>query len=312
MGLWDDIVGSVKKVVKVCDEEIKNNSYSAEGSLELSIKDKLIEKSLLGVRKYYNAKIDMVNKVSDIETEWYFFDEVNQEIRIHKIIQKVDERKIKNQKYEKEIKSHMSSVATYLDEIQKLQNSISALELENKQSNLDIINKKKNIISEKSNSIKKLEEQVKRIEHLKKDLMEEISEINEELLFDKSLLLNKLEKCRLFAADERINNVFSEYGLECLEKYVKGDFIAAKESIEKYFALLEYKVEKIKHPILLYVLAQKQFDDGNYKFALELMLQPIKLYPDNKEMHEFLKNIHYKLGYEKQYRLENKIVELLS
>lgn len=312
MGLWNDIVGSVRKVVKVCDEEINNTSYSVEESPEFSIKDKLIEKSLWGVRKYYNAKIDMVNKVSDIEPEWYFFDEVNQENRINKMIQKVNKYKIKNQKYDKEIKNNRSSVDICLADIQKLKNSISALELENKQSNLDIINKKKNIISKKLDSVKILETQIKKFEHLKKDLMKEISEINEELLFDRSMLLNELEKCRLFVSDEGINNVFSEYGLKCLEEYVKGDFSAAKESIGKYFVKLEYKVEKIKHPILLYVLAQKQFDDENYKFALELMFQPIKLYPDSKEMHEFLKNIHYKLGNEEQYRLENKIVGLLS
>lgn len=312
MGLWDEIIGGVKNVVKVCDEGIKTISHSAETSSEFSIKDKLIEKSLWGVRKYYNTKIDMVNKVSDIEPEWYFFDEVSQENKICKIIKKVKECKIQNQKYEEEIEAHKSSVATHLADIQKLRSAVSELELESEQSNLDIVNKKKNLISEKLDDINKLEVEIKRIEHCKKVLMKEICEVNEELLIAQSLLSNDYEKCRMFAITEEINNAFSEYGLRCLEEYAKGNFIAAKELVVKYFAVLEYKAEKITHPILLYVLAQKSFDDENYNVALELMFQPIKLYPDNRAMHEFLKNIHYKLGHVEQYKLENKIVELLS
>ena len=312
MGLWDEIVDGVKNVVKVCDEGIKTISHSAETSSEFSVKDKLIEKSLWGVRKYYNTKIDMVNKVSDIEPEWYFWDEVSQENKVCKKNKKVEECKVQKQKYEEKIKSLKSDIIAYLGDIKKLRSVVDELEVEDKQSNLAIINNKKDLISEKSENINKLEVEIKRIEDCKKILMEEIYKINEELLIAKSLLSNDYEKCRVFAISEGINNAFSEYGLRCLEEYTRQNFSVAKELVIKYFVRLEYKAEKITHPILLYVLAQKSFDDGNYKVALELMLKPIKLYPDSREMHEFLKNVHYKLGHVEQYKLENKIIELLS
>lgn len=52
------------------------NDNNIEDKRDKSMSDKVIEKALLGVKKYYQFKIKVINNVNYIENEWSFWDKI--------------------------------------------------------------------------------------------------------------------------------------------------------------------------------------------------------------------------------------------
>ena len=84
MGFFDEVFKDVKKVFDKAPNIIGHGKKEEPG-LIASATNSVVEKALWGVRKYYDLKIKAVNKVSDIEPEWEFFDVTTCDGRIQRV-----------------------------------------------------------------------------------------------------------------------------------------------------------------------------------------------------------------------------------
>lgn len=282
--------------------------------------DKVIEKSLWGVKKYYELKVNMVNQITDIYPEWEFYDETIQKRIVEEAkleANNLEDKKVnisininnlsedlKKYKYEFDLntaninksKSELYNVEGY-NERKLLENKINKLEQKNKQLNLNIKNIKNDIENHK-NYIKILENK--------------ISEAQFSVITKLSFIKNSYTECNNIASKYNISNNFVNLAMPAIQYYEENNIELAISYVTKYFNEEINNINTIHNPILDGLYSKVLVSQGNLQEAKVLLDYVLKYYPDSIELHKMLKEIHRGLGEYVEEDLEEKIINMLS
>lgn len=306
MGFWSDL----KSIIVDSDTNQNNEETTFIGGVKGFISDTtetIIEKSLWGVQKYYNIKINMVNKVSEIVPEWDFFD-----VNFHnKVIEERDKKVISLQERLNVVKENEE--ASKNTKIKLLQ-EIGKLNLELKYDSMTENDKKVKTEKLKTDfeEIKKIDEQLIELNNESTLLQQELNEIISCLLVEKSFDFKKIKQCQEMSEQYKIYNEFTLYGLRCLDKYAYGELEEAIILAGQYYNNSDKIYEHCKQPWLSYNVAKYLFKIGEIAKAIEYMTLPLKLFPDNIELHEFLYIVYNSIGNIKKTHTEKEILDMLS
>lgn len=295
-----------------------DSQAKSEENNKKSVGDKAIEKSLMGVKKYYEFKIKLVNQVTEINPEWDFYDQVTQERSIKEFKQKAND-----------IQGEIDNIK---QSIYNCKNKIDSLKFTYNNNAQRIINYEKVLVNNEENENEDLE---KKVESLKRENIGIKQEIysNElslqnfeeglDSLNNKSLDLNfliitelafvegKYEECKAIAEKHCIVNNFTSIALESMKQYETGNIELAKDYAEKYFIAEEANESTIHNPTLDRLYSKILIEQEKYNEAKVFLDYVVQYYPDDVDIHKMLKQVHINLGEEKEAKLEEKIIELL-
>ena len=299
MGFWSNLMGNSSSAKYKEDAPFLSEVKKAVGSTTNTV----IEKSMWGVRKFYDLKIQMVNYVSDIEPEWGFYDRASQLNKIHVIENELTELENQKIKASTELEALYCKKNDLIKEMDKLSKEIngSTSNVGFKRDRLiDVIAKAENVDVE-----------INETKNIYNNTKSKIKQCLEKLILEESVLMDNIPKCINMANEYEIDSNFIDKGLECLLNFANGDLEQAKFCAGAYYEHSDKNPCNCKQPWLAYNIA-RYLVDVNAEQALEYMELPIKHYPQNIELHQFVCYVHNKMGQCAKADFEKEIIALLS
>ena len=284
------------KIKNIFTGDNESNLNNDNPNKKKSTGDKTIEKALLGVKKYYEFKIKLASKITDIDPEWEFYDQATQENKIIEIksrvqklndnkeseIENVNKERLNINSYESTYNQNLSLISDYRSSLTRenssnerirIQNKINSLN-ENNQSLMNKINQSNNVINQYEKNITVLDSDIVDLQFL--------------IITELAFIENSYEDCKAISQQYNIVNNFVSLGLESIGQYYKSNISSAKEYVRKYFAAEVNNVDTIHNPIIDGLYAEILIEEGNYQEAKVFLEYVIQYYPDNIELHKKL------------------------
>lgn len=315
MGFFDEVFKDVKKVFDKAPNIIGHGKKEEPG-LIASATNSVVEKALWGVRKYYDLKIKAVNKVSDIEPEWEFFDVTTCDGRIQRVSNSILDAQKELESVKHDIFDYKSRMDAKVKEFRALKLKIREFQQstdDNKRALIKHYEKDAQdimvYIDDCENRINSLEQQQAMVESKIKKLM--ISKLSVLTLKTDS---KSLEECRRISTRYAIKTPLATYGVDCLYKHIAGDKEGAYVCAENFYKAksTEGANQGIEHPIIAFYLAQYFIKNNDFNRAEEHLACSIRNYPDNVVFHKLMLDIHIANDAQQKVQIEKDILELLA
>ena len=303
MGFFGEIFNDIKNAV-AGDDVSGNAKKNKKQGIIASARDAAIEKSLLGVRKYYELKVDIVNDLSGRKPEWYFYDESSQ----YKLIDQLEaDLKISRQKL-RDNQHDINKLNSDKEDLNNKYKLISDRECKNREEYEDKCNDLQKLIG----GIEDIDDNIKILKSKQEKIRNIIDDCLHNILVERSKIKSQIDKCRAMIDVYDINDNFAIIGLECIVKHYEGDFCGAYVEAVNYYQAEKENFNYEEQPIISYYVAKYLFAEKLYNVALKYIEYPIKMYPQNKDFHVLLRDIYEKMGNENKVDLENDILKLIS
>ncbi|MDO4935304.1 MAG: hypothetical protein Q4E42_01415 [Phascolarctobacterium sp.] len=244
-----------------------------------SVGNWFLEKGLTGVRKFYEKKVEFINKISDIKPEWTFYDGTML------------------QDYGKQL----------VDELHELETTLGIMgeqieEIENRTYDID-----KDDLEE----IESTRNELKLAQQTADDCIERIKTKASEVVKNLALVPGTLEQCKNIARDYELETDFVKYEIPILEAYEKGEMDVADDLMFHYYDKINDS-SVVEHPLICLRFAEKMKEIEVYEDAIKFMSKPICWQPENIGYHKTLKELYQKCGKHEAVQIEEKIINLLS
>lgn len=304
---------------KTDGSDIYSKVSTDNGENNKNLGDKVIEKSLLGIKKYYELKVKVVNQITDINPEWEFYDKNIQEKRVEAISKRVKNMEVARDKIKDEISKGNKNIGNFIGEI--CDNDVQIKNLENKRS-YAIGNEYRSLetqidrLKEKNNKLNySKKEEVNRVEELRNNkvkLENDIKDVYFLMITEISYIEHTYERCINISNKYKVYNNFISLGLVAIDEYEKGNVGAALDCVRKYFEKEQNNFDVIHHPTIDTLYSQLLIHKKRFNEAKVFLEYAMKFYPDSVQLHKLLYGIHVELDEQNEAELERKILELLA